>query len=45
MTVRRYKIEWVKIESVRTTMTKEIQADHTEIADIAKRGRFTYTVV
>ena len=45
MTVKRYNITWTDKITVTNTITQTITADDSDIAELAKRGRFRYTVI
>ncbi len=45
MTVKRYSITWTERQTVTKTINNTITADDTEIAQLAKRGNFRYTVI
>jgi len=45
MTVRRYSITWTEKETVTKNITQTITVDDSQIDELAKRGRFRFTVI
>ena len=45
MTIKHYSITWTDKQVINKTTTLNITADDSKIDELAKRGRFRYTVI